>query len=108
MLLREAVFGIRLSFTNVNIDPWSISSYNYHIGSVNVDYSPTQVTIQLPIVGIKFYSIFGLSSNSTFHIKNWSSGQSNEFDVVSSAQGQISFSAQTGPAWRVSVTKKNI
>lgn len=68
MLLREIRYGINIGLSNITVDPFGVSSYSYHVGNVNVDYSSELVKISVPGHGSRVYVIMGMESSKTFKV----------------------------------------
>lgn len=45
MLIRSVRYGINFGFQSIEINPFGVNTYNYHIGNVNVDYSQDTVIL---------------------------------------------------------------
>jgi len=76
MLLREVRYGIQVGLNHVKLDPFvsnGTTSFGYHVGNVDVDYSPDGVAFSAPGWNEKAFTITGLvpsvlyDNNASFH-----------------------------------------
>lgn len=105
MLMREVRYGINLGLGTVTIDPWGAGSYSYHIGDVNVDYSPKHVTLNLPGRGTRSYTITGLLPNATYKILATDAQPAQQQTGTTDGNGTLTFTAPTGPSWTIQVMR---
>lgn len=68
MVLREIRYGINLRITDVTINPFGVSEFEYHTGNINVVYSNTGAVISLPGSGLRTYKLHGLVANKIFRV----------------------------------------
>ena len=68
MILREVRYGIELRMTDVTLNPFGTTDFEYHVGNINVKYSKVHVSLSLPGSGFRKYVVFGLPTNSEFEI----------------------------------------
>ena len=101
MLLREVKYGIDIGYRTVSISPFGISEYNYHVGSVHVDFSPSEVVLELPgDKSVSSYSLHGVAKSTEFTIvvsgdKCPNSGKNDE-SKSSDSDGNLTFLAPQG------------
>jgi hypothetical protein len=82
-------YGINLGHQTVSIAPFGPSVYNFHVGDVNVDYSPSNCRLDLPGNGARQFSIEGLKPSAKYTIT--ACGKSSVATATSS--GVVTFSA---------------
>lgn len=106
MILREVKYGIELRMTDVTVNPFGPTEFEYHIGNIDVEYSKNRVSISAPGAGQREYKIHGLNPDSEYlvwvtkeclrqdlsHFNKYLDG----VKVVSNAVGYVSFSAPIG------------
>ena len=68
MLLREVVFGIKLGWGEVVVQPAAPTNYHYQVGNVRVDFSPRAVSLLLPGSGERQFTIHHLLPNASYRI----------------------------------------
>lgn len=109
LLLREAIYGIKISFQNVTIDPWTIQTFSYYIGNVNVFYSQIYVSLQLPGDGMKAFLITGLLGNTLYNIKstNLNTNKTYEQQSMTSSVGNLQFMFESGLEWKTEISHSN-
>jgi hypothetical protein len=105
MLMREVRYGINLGLGTVTIDPWGAGSYSYHLGDVNVDYSPKHVTLNLPGSGTRSYTITGLLPSATYKILATDAQPAQQQTGTTDGTGALTFTAPTGPSWTIHVMR---
>eukprot|EP00040_Diaphanoeca_grandis_P026583 m.149250 g.149250 ORF g.149250 m.149250 type:complete len:880 (-) comp30646_c0_seq1:102-2741(-) len=93
MLLREIRYGINLGFTNITINPFGVTSYNFHIGNINVDYDQAKVELVLPGQGPKSFQITGMTPNTKYLISVDCDGANETLKAMTDMTGVLSFSA---------------
>jgi hypothetical protein len=103
MLMREVRYGINLGLGTVAIDPFGPADYHYHVGDVNVDYSRSQVTLNLPGSGIRAYTVTGLVPDAGYLIRSTGRQAAEPQIVRADARGVLTFSAPAGPRSAVRV-----
>ena len=67
-MLREVRYGIAVTLVNVTVAPLGVSSFSYHIGNVNVDYSASSVAISVPGAGSVGFSVRGLTPGRHYQV----------------------------------------
>jgi len=107
MLLREVRYGIRLGWNNVVVDPMGPSSFNYHVGNVNVDYAPISLAFDVPgAAGATKYEVHGVRPSTMFTVVLGAgcaaSGAASS--VASDATGLLTFIAPAAVGCRVTAT----
>ena len=62
IMLREVRYGINIGLNQIVINPLMAanSTFTYHVGNVNVDYSVANLTLSFPGTGKKSLVIYGL------------------------------------------------
>jgi hypothetical protein len=105
MLMREVRYGINLGLGTVTIDPWGAGAYRYQLGDVNVDYSPQDVTLNLPGSGTRSYTITGLLPDTTYKVLATNHQTAQQQTRTTDADGTLTFTAPTGPAWTIHVMR---
>ena len=107
MLLREVRYGIRLDWSEVRISPFGPTSFAWHIGNVNVDYSPRALAFSVPGTGSRTFKVEDVapSANWTFSLESLGSGSAARGGCASSpppaparstADGRLVFDAPVG------------
>lgn len=66
MMLREIRYGIYVGLGNVTVAPFGPTSFNFHVGPVNVDYARSAVTISVPSGNNKVYTVAELAPSTQF------------------------------------------
>lgn len=95
MLLREVRYGINLGVGSITIDPFGMPEYSFHVGSINVDYSNTQVVVRVPGGGPSDYIITGMLPDASYVVSVEGEGCStNAFAVSSDRSGELRFRAE--------------
>lgn len=112
MLLREVRYGITLGFSTVTIAPFGINEFQYHIGNVHVDFSPTRVSMVLPgAEGVEsVYTVSPVAKLASFNLILRGDACHRTSDdiksiVISDKSGQLSFKAPQGLECNVTVSK---
>jgi hypothetical protein len=103
MLMREVRYGINLGLGTVTIDPFGPSSFSYHLGDVNVDYSQRYLTLNLPGSGARAYTITGLARNASYLVLATGRGAAQRQSAHTDSQGTLTFTGPTGPQWTLRV-----
>ena len=101
MLLREIRYGVELRMTDVTINPFGPSEFEYHIGNIDISFSKSRVTIATPGSGMKTYKLSGLAPSTLFHItaSEGCESQSETWRSMkkkSSSTGYLEFAAPVG------------
>ncbi len=106
MLLREVAYGINLGLRDVHIAPLGHTRYHYHIGDVDVAYSPTAVSLTVPGSGDKRVVVAHLVPLAVYAVRatNHVSGQRRAWTVVTDAGGTLTVTAPIGLDWRLGAT----
>ena len=91
MLLREIRYGVDVELNTITIQPFGAgASFEYHIGTVDVSYSTSKVSISTPGTGTIEYIIHGMLKNATYRVE---SIISDAVDVKSNDNGVLQFIA---------------
>ena len=98
MLLREVRYGIETRMTDITINPFGVSDFEYHIGNINVVHQSSSVAVSHPGSGLKTYKIHGLLPSETFSVKasigcSAASKGWKPVSVVSDSSGYLTFVA---------------
>jgi len=103
MLLREVRYGVNIGLRTVDISPLGPTRYHYHIGNVDVDYSPTVVTFTVPGSGDKRVSIAHLIPNALYSVRATDVGDRRvrEARAATDGRGTVTFTAPIGLQWQV-------
>jgi len=103
MLLREVRYGVNIGLRTVDISPLGPTRYHYHIGNVDVDYSPTVVAFTVPGSGDKRVSIAHLIPDALYGVRATDVGDRRvrEARVATDGRGTVTFMAPIGLQWRV-------
>lgn len=101
MLMREVSYGINLGLGAATIAPFGQSSYSYHLGDVNVDYSQRHLTLNLPGSGTRDYTVTGLTPTATYLILATDRQAAERQIAHTDPRGTLTFTAPTGPQWTV-------
>lgn len=103
MLLREVRYGVNIGLRTVDISPLGPTRYHYHIGNVDVDYSPTVVTFTVPGSGDKRVSIAHLIPNALYNVRATDVGDRRvrEARAATDGRGTVTFTAPIGLQWQV-------
>lgn len=106
MLLREIRYGINIGLFNITLDPFGVSSYNYHVGNVNVDYSSSLIKLSVPGHKTRTYVVMRMTSNKVYKITavGEGCGEFSSIKVTTSASGTLIFTAPVGVNCVVSAT----
>jgi len=106
MLLREVAYGINLGLRDVRIDPFGHARYHYHIGDVDVAYSPTAVSLTVPGSGDKRITLAHLVPTAVYAVRatNRVSGQRRAWVVTTDAGGTLTVTAPIGLDWQLRAT----
>ena len=99
MLLREVSYGIELGVGQVSIDPIEPHPYRFALGGLEVDYSPSAVSISLPGEGEREYTIGGMTPGAEYMVK---ARRVRTQKVRADADGTLRFTAPTA----VEVTRR--
>jgi hypothetical protein len=94
MLLREITYGIDLGLGTVRIDPFGPSSFRYHVGDVDVDYSAAEVQLGLPGSGSRAFELHGLTAGAPYHVFG---GDGRQERVQADRDGVVRFTTPVGP-----------
>jgi len=106
MLLREVAYGINLGLRDVHIDPFGHARYHYHIGDVDVSYSPTAVSLTVPGGGDKRITVAHLVPTAVYAVRatNRVTGQRRAWAMTTNAGGTLAVTAPIGLDWRLGAT----
>jgi len=106
MLLREVAYGINIGLRDVRIAPFGHARYHYHIGDVDVAYSPTAVSLTVPGSGDKRITVAHLVPTAVYAVRatNRVSGQRRAWVVTTDAGGTLTVTAPIGLDWQLRVT----
>lgn len=92
MLLREIRYGVEVELNSINIQPFGApASFEYHLGTVDVSYSQTRVSISTPGSGTTTYRIYGMAPNASYRVESITS---DAVEVVADEQGLLQFIAR--------------
>lgn len=103
ILLREIRYGINLGLRSVTINPFGPSQFNFHIGNVDVDYSPKNVRAAVPGSGTRQWTITGLVAAHPFDVSSAGTCSMDPVVVSTDAGGVLSFVAPIGVGCVLSV-----
>ena len=92
MLLREVVFGIKLGFGTVVVQPIAPTNYRYAVGNIQVDFSPRAVSLTLLGGGPRQFAIHRLLPNASYRVV----AASLESQVRADEKGRVQFVAPAG------------
>lgn len=110
MLLREVRYGINLGFLNITINPFGPTSFNFHVGDINVDYSADYLTFgPLPGTGsAKSYTVTGMTPGAVYVGAASGAGcvQGRVGPATATPDGVLAFTAPVGPNCTVTMTKQ--
>jgi hypothetical protein len=98
MLLREIVYGINIGLNTVRIEPnlpRGMTSYNYRIGQVSVDYSKQRVMFHALGSGIKQFTVYSMIPNASYTL-SYKGIPKSKYEIKSDINGILKFSAQIG------------
>ena len=97
-MLREVRYGIHLDWNEVTIAPFGPTSFSYHIGNINVDYSNVSVTVDLPGTGSRRFTVNGVHPLViwTFTLSGVCAKTAPPGQTMSSEAGQLVFNAAVG------------
>jgi len=103
MLLREVRYGVNIGLRTVNISPLGPTRYHYHIGDVDVAYSPTVVAFTVPGSGDKRVAIAHLIPNALYNVRATDVGDRRvrEARAATDGRGIVTFTAPIGLQWQV-------
>jgi len=106
MLLREVRYGVNIGLRTVDISPLGPTRYHYHIGNVDVDYSPTVVAFTVPGSGDKRVAIAHLIPNALYNVRatdvtDVGDRRVREARAVTDGRGTVTFTAPIGLQWRI-------
>ena len=103
MLLREIKYGINITFSTIEIDPFGPTTYTYDIGNVYVSYdSKKSVKINVPGNRMVDYRITNMGSKVEYEIMVTDCKQEEKMGLMSDAtattdaRGVLLFQAKTG------------
>lgn len=102
MLLREVVFGIKLGFGTVVVQPIAPTNYHYRVGNVQVDFSPRAVSLTLPGSGERQFTIHRLLPNGHYRVV----GSGMDDEVQTDAKGMLRFVATIDEMVQVSLVTR--
>lgn len=105
MLLRSVKYGVNLGFNSLSVAPFGVNTFHYHIGNIDIDFSPTAVVMRVPGSGSFAIVLQSLQPNTRFAVT--SVGQGCEVataKVTSDVYGEVNLEADMGLACVVSVT----
>lgn len=111
MLLREVRYGINLGFLTVSISPFGPTDFAYHVGDINVEYSPDRLLLgPLPGTGEnKTFTVTGMAPGASYAgtvAANDCDCPSSSVDATASGTGVLVFSAPVGPCCTVALAKR--
>ncbi len=89
MVLREMVYGIDIKINSVQIKPFGIHSFHYHMGDLDVSYDQNRVSLYIPGHSDRAYEICGLFPDTRYAL---STGKV----IVTDHDGTATFKAAAG------------
>ncbi len=104
MLLREVVFGIKLGWGEVVVQPVAPTNYHYQVGNVRVDFSPRAVSLLLPGSGERQFTIHRLLPNASYRVVAGGS----ESQVRADTKGVVQFAASAGMPVQVALIARQV
>ncbi|MDQ2830461.1 MAG: hypothetical protein M3Y74_15620, partial [Chloroflexota bacterium] len=99
-------YGINIGLRDVHIAPFGHARYHYHIGDVDVAYSPTAVSLTVPGSGDKRITVTHLVRASVYAVRatNRVTGQRRAWTVTTDAGGTLAVTGPIGLDWRLQAT----
>jgi hypothetical protein len=89
MALREMRYGIHVGLRDVTVHPFGPTSYRFHMGALQVDYTRDKISVQVPGSGKRRYTIDGLRPRTEYTL-------STGLSVVTDIGGTLTFVASAG------------
>jgi hypothetical protein len=66
MVLREQRYGVHLGMHEVRIDPFGLKRFQMHLGTLQVDYSPEDISLEIPGSSERIFAIGGLPADARY------------------------------------------
>ena len=105
MMLREVRYGIQFTLTGLTISPFGPKSFSYHVGQVNIDYSPARVVLEVPSRdGSRDYTLAGLEGDTTYAVLSSGSCAGTSGKLKASREGVLSYRGPAGTGCLVTFT----
>jgi len=89
MVLRELRYGVHIGMRDVQVKPFGVNRFNMHLGTLQVNYSPERISIQVPGTSERHFLIGGLPPHSTYTLSGGKILHTDE-------SGWLSFQARAG------------
>ena len=89
MVLRELRYGVRLGPREVRIAPFGPRRFTMHLGTLKVDYSQTDLSIEIPGGSQRSFLVGGLLPDTAYRLDE-------KKDLRSNSSGQLHFVARAG------------
>jgi hypothetical protein len=89
MVLREMIYGIDIKINRIQIKPFGIHSFRYHMGDLNISYDQNRVSLFIPGQSERAYEICGLFPDTRYVL---STGKV----IVTDHDGTATFTAPAG------------